>query len=54
LHFKAQARQPGACVPWEQKKLELPAIVGDETLARRTWEMVDGLDFGFCWVNLTW
>lgn len=54
FRFRAQARQPGVCVPWEQKKQHLPAIAGDESLARRTWEMVDSLGYGFCWVNLTW
>lgn len=49
-----QKRRPGVCVPWEEKKAELPAFQGDEALARRTWERVDGLGYGFCWVSLTW
>lgn len=54
FRFKPQARQPGVCVPWEQQKQYLPAIQGDESLARQTWEKVDSLGYGFCWVNLTW
>jgi len=49
-----QKRKPGVCVPWEDKKLELPPFQGDEALARRTWERIDSLGYTFCWVSLTW
>ncbi|MCO6453398.1 MAG: hypothetical protein J5I90_21630 [Caldilineales bacterium] len=49
-----QKRDPGVVVSWAQKKAELPAFQGDESIARQTWEMVDGMGYGFCWVNLTW
>ena len=49
-----QKRRPGVCVPWEDKKLELPPFQGDEALARRTWERIDSLGYTFCWVSLTW
>jgi len=51
---KKQKRGQGVCVPWEQKRLELPQIVEKEELAKNTWELVDSLGYGFLWVNLTW
>ena len=32
---------PGVCIPWEDKKKELPKITGDENLLRSVWENVD-------------
>ena len=46
-----QGRVPaGVCVPWDEKRKELPAeIPGDENLARRICEEVDGLGNMFIW-----
>jgi hypothetical protein len=41
--------QPGLCIPWEVKRGERPEILGDETLARRIWEEVDGFGHTFIW-----
>lgn len=49
-----QKRKPGVCIPWEQKRSELPNIAEREELARQTWEAVDRMGYGFCWVSLTW
>ncbi len=49
-----QNRAPGVVMPWEEKKKDLPPFQGDESIARETWEMIDGMGYGFCWVNLTW
>jgi len=49
-----QKRFPGVCLPWEEKKLELPEIFGDESIAKQTWEMIDRMGYSFCWTNLTW
>jgi len=49
-----QKRKPGVCVPWDEKKADLPEIQGDERLAQSVWEKVDGLGYAFLWVNLTW
>lgn len=49
-----QAREPGVCVPWQEKKADLPEIQGDERFAQRAWEKVDSLAYAFLWVNLTW
>jgi Uroporphyrinogen decarboxylase (URO-D) len=54
LHYKEQNRRPGVCIPWEQKREELPRIVEREELTQKVWEEVDSLGYGFCWVNLTW
>ena len=40
---------PGVCVPWEQKKTELPAISGDEALVKTIWENVDALGNMYIW-----
>jgi hypothetical protein len=42
------------CLPWSEKKQDLPAFTGDESLAQKAWEQVDRLGYNFCWVNLTW
>ena len=40
---------PGACIPWEQKKAELPAISGDEALVKTVWENIDALGNMYIW-----
>ncbi len=42
-------RPPGVCIPWEEKKKELPAIVGDEELVKRVWEENDFLAYVYIW-----
>jgi hypothetical protein len=54
LHYREQLRRPGVCIPWEEKREELPEIVEREELTQKVWEEVDSLGYGFCWVNLTW
>jgi hypothetical protein len=40
---------PAVCVPWEDKKKEIPRISGDEGLARRIWEANDALGYVYIW-----
>ena len=54
LPLPQQRREPGVCVPWSDAREGLPALEGDETIARRAWERVDSLGYGFCWTCLTW
>jgi hypothetical protein len=42
-------RPPGACIPWEEKRKELPRIAGDEQLVKRVWEDVDALGYMYIW-----
>ncbi len=42
-------KRPGVCMPWEVRKAEYRTITGDEQLARRIWEEVDGLGYLFIW-----
>jgi len=42
-------RAPGICLPWEEKRKELPEITGDVEMVRRVWEQVDGLGNMFIW-----
>jgi hypothetical protein len=44
-----QTLKPGVCIPWEQKKQELPQIQGDEQLLRKIWEDVDLLAYVYIW-----
>jgi len=47
--FRQGAKQPGICVPWEEKRVELPQITGDEALIRRIWENNEALAYTFIW-----
>ena len=40
---------PGVCVPWDDKKTELPAISGDEALVKTIWENIDALGNMYIW-----
>ncbi len=42
-------RPPGTCVPWEEKRKELPPLSGDENLIKQTWEEVDSLGYMYIW-----
>jgi len=42
-------RAPGVCIPWEQKKAELPEICGDEELVKRIWESQDAMGNMYIW-----
>ncbi len=39
----------GVCMPWEERKAALPPLTGDEALAQRIWQEVDGLGYLFIW-----
>ncbi|HUT31408.1 MAG TPA: hypothetical protein VMX13_16560 [Sedimentisphaerales bacterium] len=41
--------KPGVCIPWQEKVKELPKISGDEQLARKVWEDIDGLGYVYIW-----
>lgn len=41
--------RPGVCIPWEEKRKELPPIVGDESLFKRIWEENDALGYMYIW-----
>ena len=46
------SRQPGVCIPWDEKRKEIPRISGDEELLRRVWEEVDSLAYTYIWQML--
>jgi len=41
--------KPGVCIPWEEKRKELPAITGDEDIFREVWEKIDALGNMYIW-----
>jgi uroporphyrinogen-III decarboxylase len=50
LRGRPQPRiKPGVCVPWEEKRREIPEILGDEALAQRVWDQIEGLGNTFIW-----
>ena len=44
-----EKRPPGSCVPWEEKRKEIPKITGDEELVKRVWEDIDALGYMYIW-----
>ena len=42
-------REPGVCIPWEEKLKELPEITGDNELVKNVWENVDALGYVYIW-----
>jgi len=42
-------RSPGTCVPWEEKRAELPAITGNEELIAQVWKDIDALGYTYIW-----
>jgi len=41
--------KPGVCIPWEEKRRELPVITGDQDLVRSVWEANDALGYLYIW-----
>lgn len=41
--------EPGVCIPWEQKRKELPEISGDEGIVKQVWEDIDALGYMYIW-----
>lgn len=46
---KENGNQPGVCVPFEEKKKDLPTMTGDEKLVKTIWEQNDSLAYTFIW-----
>ncbi len=43
------ASRRGLCVTWDEKRKDIPAIPGDESLAKRIWDDIEGLANSFIW-----
>jgi len=46
---KEPKRKPGVCIPWEEKRKELPQICGDEELVKKVWQDIDALGYVYIW-----
>ena len=46
---KQSKPKPGVCIPWEEKRKELPQIQGDEQLMQKIWEDIDSLAYVYIW-----
>jgi hypothetical protein len=44
--------EPGVCIPWAEKRAEIPQVLGDEAILERVWRDVDGLGNTFIWQML--
>lgn len=42
-------RAPGVCIPWEEKRRELPEDISREDLIRRVWEENDLWGYVYIW-----
>jgi hypothetical protein len=42
-------KAPGVCIPWEEKRSELPPDLANPDLLRRVWEDVDALAYTYIW-----
>lgn len=42
-------RKPGVCIPWEEKRKELPKITGDQELVKKVWEDINALGYMYIW-----
>ena len=42
-------REPGTCIPWEEKRRELPPITGDKDLVEKIWRDNDALAYLYIW-----
>lgn len=40
---------PGVCVPWEVKRKELDAVLGDEAIVKRVWNDIEGFAYTYIW-----
>lgn len=47
--WKKSDPKPGICIPWEEKKEDLPQIVGDEELFKEVWEDNESLAYNYIW-----
>ena len=41
--------EPGVCIPWEQKREELPPLTGDAGIVQDVWENLDALGNMYIW-----
>ncbi|MCL5284132.1 MAG: hypothetical protein M1330_05445 [Armatimonadetes bacterium] len=41
--------KPGVCIPWEEKRKEIPSFTGDEDLIRRIWEDIEAFGYMYIW-----
>lgn len=42
-------RPPGTCIPWQERKRELPEVRRHADLAQQVWEDIDGFAHTFIW-----
>ncbi|MEF8788290.1 MAG: hypothetical protein V5A84_04400, partial [Planctomycetota bacterium] len=47
--LRTPGTKPGVCIPWEEKRQELPGIPGSEELVQRIWEEMEAGPYTFMW-----
>jgi len=47
-----KAKEPGVCIPWEEKVKEYGKIMGDEKIVKKVWEDIDTLAYLYIWFCL--
>jgi len=48
-----KTKEPGVCIPWEEKVKEYKEITGDKELVKKVWEDVDNPAYQYIWFCLT-
>jgi len=49
ISFKKLKVKPGVCIPWSEKRREIPRISGDEGILEKIWEEIESLGYLFIW-----
>lgn len=47
--FVSTDHAPGICMSWDEKRKELPAIMGDAEIVKRVWENLEGFAYTYIW-----
>jgi hypothetical protein len=42
-------KEPGECIPWQDKLKELGEIKGDEELIKKIWQENDAMAYTYVW-----
>ena len=46
---ESKAPPPGICLPWDERRKDLPPAKGDEALFQKIWEDNESLAYMYIW-----
>ena len=47
--FAPTGPKPGVCFPWEEKRKEIPQILGDARIVQQMWENIESFAYTYIW-----